>query len=230
MNSPLGADRSGRPFQLRLGTVMIVIIGIATLLGVVRRLGPGAPFGLIQIVSLLLGIVGGCLVRRRLCGAILGGLLPILYVLSIEVAAHVGHRAGWPAGMLRLWEFYSSVWFSHSIDSPSLWSAYWTWETLCVDLRAQYGADTPLASQFFVNLIAVAAISIMAARKIHAAMLMPLVAVVAGTGLAIGHDLDATFLGCSCGLIIAIPLAGRGRRKREPRINSSDNAEDRVAL
>ena len=59
--------------------------------------------------------------------------------------------------MLRLWESYSSLWFNHPIDSPSLWKAYWTWETLCVDLRAQYGTDTPLASQFLATLIAVAA-------------------------------------------------------------------------
>jgi hypothetical protein len=208
---------------------MAVVIGIATLLGVVRLLGPGAPFALASIASILLGIAGGYLVRFRLRGAILGGLLPVLYVLSIEVAAHVGHRAGWPAGVLRSWEFYSSLWFNHPIDSATFWKGYWVWETLCNDLRARYGTDAPLAAQFLVTLLTVAAVSIMAARWIHAAMLLPFVAAVAGIALAIAHDFDATFLGFSCGLIIAIPLAGRGRRKPDPRIGIPDKFEDGVA-
>jgi hypothetical protein len=229
MNSPLSESRSGRPFQLRLGTVMVVVICIATLLGVLRLLGPGAPFALALIASILLGIAGGYLVRLRLRGAILGGLLPVLYVLSIEVAAHVGHRAGWPAGALRSWEFYSSLWFNHPIDSAALWKAYWVWETLCNDLRASYGTDAPLAARSLIILLAVAAVSVIAARKIHPAMLLPLVAAVAGTALAIGHDFDATFFGLASGLIIAVPLAGRGRRKPVPRIGIPDNVEDGVA-
>lgn len=230
MNSPVSEGRSGRPFQLRLGTVMVVVIGIATLLGVLRLLGPGAPFALVLITSFLLGAACGHLVRHRLRGSILGGILPVLYVLSIEVAAHVGHRAGWPAGTLRSWEFYSSLWFNYPIDSPTLWKAYWVWETLCNDLRVRYGTDTPLASQFLVTLIAVAVVSIMAARRIHTAMLLPLVAAIAGIALVVAHDFDATFFGISCGLIIAIPFAGRGRRKRDPRINIHDKVEVSVAL
>ena len=205
---------------------MLFVIGIATLLAVLRLLGPGTPFALVLITSFLLGAACGHLIRHPLRGAILGGLLPVLYVLSIEVAAHVGHRAGWPAGTLRSWEFYSSLWFNHPIDSPTLWKTYWVWETLCNVLRAQYGTDSPLEARSLVILVTVAAVSIIAARKIRAAMLLPLVAAVAGIALAIGHDFDATFFGLACGLIFAIPLAGRGMRTRDPGVGLCDKADD----
>jgi hypothetical protein len=216
MNARFGSGRSSRPFQLRLRTMMVVVIGIATLLGVLRLLGPDAPVALALIISALLGTAGGYIVRRRLRGAIVGGSFPVLYVLSIEVSAHVGHRAAWPTGTLRLWEFYSSLWYNHPIGSPTLWKAYWVWATLCDVLRTQYGTDTPLVAQSFIILLAVTAVLVITARKLHAALLLPFVAAVAGIALAIGHDFDATFFGLACGLVFAIPLAGCGRRKRDP--------------
>ena len=214
MSTRSGSDRKSRPFQLRLRTMTVVVAGIATLLGVLRLLGPGAPVALASITSVLVGTAGGHLVRRRLRGAIVGGLFPLLYVLSIEVVSHVGHRAAWPTGTLQLWEFYSSLWYNHPIGSPILWKAYWVWVTLCDVLRAQYGTDAPLVAQSFILLLAVAAVLVITARRIHAALLLPLVAAVAGIALAIGHDFDATFFGLACGLVFAIPLAGYGRRKR----------------
>ncbi len=216
MNARFGSGRLSRPFQLRLRTMMVVVIGIATLLGVLRLLGPDAPVALTLIISAFLGTAVGHLVRRRLRGAIVGGLLPVLYVLSIEVAAHVGHRAAWPTGTLRFWEFYSSLWYNHPIGSPMLWKTYWVWATLCDVLREQYGTDTPLVAQSFINLLAVTAVLVTTARKIHAALLLPFAAVVAGIALGIGHDFDATFFGLACGLVFAIPLDGCGRRKRDP--------------
>jgi len=215
MNARSGSGRKSRQFQFRLRTTMLVVVGIAALLGVLRLLGPDAPVALALIVSALLGTAGGHLVRRRLLGAIVGGLFPVLYVLSIEVVSHVGHRAAWPTGTLRLWELYSSLWYNHPIGSPSLWNAYWVWVTLCDVLRAQYGTDTPLVAQFFIILLAVAAVLVITARKLHAALLLPFVAAVAGTALAIGHDFDATFFGLACGLVFAVPLAGCGGRKRD---------------
>ena len=94
------------------------------------------------------------------------------------------------------------------------------WDTLCDVLRLQYGTDTPLVAQSFIilhksKLLAVAAVLVITARKLHAALLLPFVADVAGIALAIGHDFDATFFGLACGLVFAIPLAGCGRRKRD---------------
>ncbi len=152
----------------------------------------------------------------RLRGAIVGALFPILYVLSVEVVAHVGHRAGWPTGTLRLWELYSSPWFNYSMGSDGLWRAYWVWETFCNILREQYGTDTPLGASFFVISVAVAAVLVLTATKLHVALLLPLIAAVADIALVIGHDWDATFFGIACGLVLAIPLAGCARRKREP--------------
>ena len=40
MNNLFGSGREHRPLQLRLGTMMAVVVGIATLLGVLRLLGP----------------------------------------------------------------------------------------------------------------------------------------------------------------------------------------------
>ena len=101
------------------------------------------------------------------------------------------------------------------VGSPSLWKAYWVWVTLCEDLRAQYGTGTLPLAQSFIIWLAVAAVLVVTARKLHAALLLPLVAAVAGIALAIGHDFDATFFGLACGLVFAIPLAGCGRRKRD---------------
>jgi hypothetical protein len=217
MNAPFEIAQKRRPFQFRLRTTMLAVVGIATLLGVLRLLGPDAPVALALIISSLLGTAVGYFVGRRLRGAIIGGLLPVLYVLSIEVVAHVGHRAGWPRGTLRLWEHYSSLWYNnHSFGSPGLWNAFWVWATLCDVLRQQFGTDTPLAAQFFMILLAVVAVLVLAARKLHPAILLPLAAVVAGVALAIGRDFDATYFGVACGLVFAIPLAGCGRRKRDP--------------
>jgi hypothetical protein len=215
MNARFGSGRNSRPFQLRLRTTMAVVVGIAALLGVLRLLGPDAPVAVALIISALLGTAGGYLVRRPLRGAIVGVLFPVLYVLSIEVVSHVGHRAAWPTGTLRLWELYSSPWYNHPIGSPSLWKAYWVWVTLCEDLRGQYGTGTLPLAQSFMILLAVAAVMVITARKLHAALLLPLVAAVTGIALAIGHDFDATFFGLACGLVFAIPLAGCGRRKRD---------------
>jgi hypothetical protein len=214
MNARFGSALKSRPFQFRLRTMIVVVVGIAALLGVLRLLGPDAPVALALIISALLGTAGGHFVRRRLRGAIVGGLFPVLYVLSIEVCAHVGHRAAWPTGTLKLWELYSSLWFNLNW-SPSLSKAYWVWETWCDVLRLQYGTDTPLVAQSFIILLAVAAVLVITARKLHAALLLPFVAAVAGIALAIGHDFDATFFGLACGLVFAIPLAGCGRRKRD---------------
>lgn len=190
---------------------MVVIVSVAILLGVLRMAGPGAPFVLAVITSFLLGIAVGRLLRHQLRGAFLGGLLPVLYVLSIEVFFHVGHRAAWPNGTLRLWEFYSSLWYNHPIDSPVLWKTYWMWDTLCGVLRVQHGTDAPLSARSFIVLFTVTVVLPVAARKIHAAMLLPLAAVVFGLTLPIGHDFDATFFGVSLGLVFAIPIAGCGR-------------------
>jgi hypothetical protein len=216
MNARFGSGRKSRPFQFRLRTTMVAVVGIAALLGVLRLLGPDAPVALALIISAVLGTAGGHFVRRRLRGAIVGGLFPVLYVLSIEVVSHVGHRAAWPTGTLQLWELYSSLWYNnHPIGSPSLWKAYWVWVTLCDVLREQYGTGTPPVAQSLIILLAVAAVSIITARKLHAALLLPFVAAVAGIALAIGHDFDATFFGLACGLVFAIPLACCGRRKRD---------------
>ena len=195
---------------------MLAVGGIAALLGVLRLLGPDDRVALALIISALLGTAVGHLKGRRLRGAIVGGLLPVLYVLSIEVVAHVGHRAAWPTGTLKLWEFYSWLWYNNHVSgSPGLWNAFWLWVTLCDVLRVQFGTDTPLAAQFFIILLAVVAVLVLAARKLHPAMLLPLAAVVAAVALAIGHDFDATFLGLATGLVFAIPVAGCGRRKRD---------------
>src|SRR5262249_1200185 len=119
-------------------------------------------------------------------------------------------------GALRIWEIYSSPWYNHPIGSDRLWKAYWVWDTLCDDLVERYGTDRPLAASFFIILVVVAAVLILTARKLHAAMLLALVAVTLGVALAIGHDWDATFLGLAGGLLFAISLAGCGRRKRDP--------------
>ena len=50
------------------------------------------------IIATLAGTAGGHLFQRPLGGAIVGALFPMLYVLSVEVVADVGHRAGWPTG------------------------------------------------------------------------------------------------------------------------------------
>jgi hypothetical protein len=155
-------------------------------------------------------------VQRRVRGAIVGVIFPILYVLSIEVVAHVGHWAAWPTGTLRLWELYSSPWYNHPIGSDGLWKTYWVWDTLCDALVEQYGTEKPLAAPFFIGWVVVAVVLVLIARKLHASMLLPLVAVVAGVALAIGRDWDATFLGLGGGLVFAIPLAGCGRRKPDP--------------
>jgi H+/gluconate symporter-like permease len=80
----------------------------------------------------------------------------------------------------------------------------------------QCGTDQPMAAPFFIILVVVAAVLVLTAKKLHAALLLPLVAVVAGLAGAIGHDWDATFLGLTGGLCFAIPLADCGRRKQDP--------------
>ncbi len=196
--------------------MIAVVAGVAVLLGVIQLPGRDGPVLDVLIVAALAGTAGGHLFRRRVCGAIIGAIFPVLYVLSIEVAAHVGRRAAWPTGTLRLWELYSSPWYNHPIGSDGLWKAYWVWDTLCDVLVEHYGTDKPLAAPFFIILAVVAAVLVLTARKLHGALLLPLAAVVAGLSLAIGHDWDATFFGLAVGLVIAIPLAGRGRRKRDP--------------
>jgi hypothetical protein len=201
--------------------MLAVVVGIAVLLGVLRLLGRDAPIVVALIITGLLGLAGGNLIRRRLRGAIVGAVFPVLYVLSIEVASHVGHRAGWPTGTLRLWEQYSSPWYNHPIGSDSVWKAYWVWDTFCSVLRGQYGTDARLAPQFLINLLAVAAVLVLTARSVPAPLLLPLAAVVAGIAIAIGQDFDATFFGLACGLIFAIPLAGCGRREQSVVANRS---------
>jgi hypothetical protein len=216
MDTLIGIGRDNRPFQFRLRTMIAVVAGIAVLLGVLQLLGRDAPVAVALIIAALAGTAGGHLIRRRVCVAIVGAIFPVLYVLSIEVVSHVGHRAAWPTGTLRLWELYSSPWYNHPIGSDRLWKAYWVWDTLCDVLVEQCGTDKLLAAPFFIILVVVAAVLVLTARKLHAALLLPLVAVVAGVALAIGHDWDATFFGLAGGLVFAIPLAGCGRRKRDP--------------
>jgi hypothetical protein len=216
MDTLTGSGRDNGPFQFRLRTMIAVIAGIAVLLGALQLLGRDAPVAVALIIAALAGTAGGHLIRRRVCGAIVGAIFPVLYVLSIEVVSHVGHRAAWPKGTLRLWELYSSPWYNHPIGSDSLWKAYWVWDTFCDVLVEQCGTDKPLAAPFFIILVVVATALVLTARRLHAALLLPLFAIVAGLALAIGHDWDATFFGLAGGLVLAIPLAGRGRRKRDP--------------
>jgi hypothetical protein len=82
-------------------------------------------------------------------------------------------------------------------------------------MRTQFGTRTASVAQFFIILVAVAAVLVITAWKLRAALLLPFVAAVTGAALAIGHDFDAAFFGLACGLVVAIPLAGYGRRKRD---------------
>ena len=110
-------------------------------------------------------------------------------------------------------------------NRSNLWNAYWVWVTFCDVLRAQFGTDTPTFVQFSLILLAVTAVLVITARKIHPALLLPVVAAVADIALVIGKDFDATFFGLACGLILAIPLAGSARRKRDPENKPADLAQ-----
>lgn len=149
MNAPLGNGRNDRPFQFRLRTMMAAVVGIAAPLGILRLLGPDAPVAVVLIIAALFGAALGHIFRRRLRGAIVGALLPVLYLLSIEVLLHVGHRAGWPSGTLRLWEHYSWLWYGHPhqpVGSDGLWKAFRLWDTWGNVLRVQYGNGARIAS------------------------------------------------------------------------------------
>ena len=75
-------------------------------------------------------------------------------------------------------------------------------------------------------MLAVTVVSVITAIKIHAALFLPWMAVVAGIALAIGHDFDATFFGLASGLVVAIPLAGSGRRKQDFRTACGGEVND----
>ena len=67
----------------------------------------------------------------------------------------------------------SSPWYNLPIGSDNLWKAFWVWDTLCDVLVEQCGTDKPLAAPFFIILVAVAAVLVLTARKLHAALLLP---------------------------------------------------------
>lgn len=103
-----------RPFQFRLRTLIAVMLGIGCLLGVLRWLDRDAVVAIVLLATAAKGAILGKRLGSRWRGALLGLVVPIFYVLSIHVAEHIGHRAGWPSSSWACCSIYESLWYRQS--------------------------------------------------------------------------------------------------------------------
>ena len=206
MSNQSGDNAAARPFQFRLRTLMVLVVGICGLLTFLRLLGSDAPFAFLLMVAAVLGAACGQKFRRPLRGAIDGATLILIYGLSIRVIEHIGHRAGWPAGMLLLWERYSQLWFA--VVSTRVWKAFMWWECFYEDIQRMYGSESPPGISSLAIGLLIAAMIVWGGRRLHVALLLPYAIGVAGLAVVACKDVDAAFCGWACGLLFAIPVAG----------------------
>ncbi len=213
MSAQRGEKPILRPFQFRLQTLMMIVLGICGLLALLRLLGADAPFVVSLFIFAFLGASVGRAFQQRVRGAIVGATSMAFYGMSIRVFEHIGHCAGWPGGALRYWEQYSALWW-RVCDSPHIWRASVLWEYWYEDLQRTYGSEAPLTACSFAIWLLVACAVVWCGQRLHVALLLPFAVIVAAlTGLA-SHDIDAAFLGLSWGVLLAIPLAGTKRTDR----------------
>ncbi len=195
-------------YSLRALTAVALVPGV--LLGMLRWLGPDGVVAMLLIATTSAGAFVGWTVGAPRRGALFGMVLPVFYVLSIQVVEHIGHRAGWPGNSWSCCALYESLWYLQSpFGSETLWRGYWFWTTWHEVMSQQFGAEQPMDGASLAAVILVCGVMLWVRRHQHPAFVAPLGIIAAGLALVSCHDLDAALLGFGTGSLGAIMLSKR---------------------